>query len=97
MKTIFGEHRGMSNPTPPKITKFAPAKQRRLDQLLEKNAEGTITAKEKEKLEALVAEAEELMIDNSQRFAEFARSQSPQPPPGAVPVTVWVNPQLAER
>jgi hypothetical protein len=87
----------MNNRTPPKITKFAPAKQRRLDQLLEKNAEGKITAREKEKLESLVAEAEEMMVVNSQRLAEFARSQSPQPPVAAVPVTVWVNPQLAER
>jgi hypothetical protein len=87
----------MSRPTPPKIRKFAPSKQRRLDQLLEKNAEGTISAKDKVKLEALVAEAEKLMVANSQRLAEFARGQSPQPPAAAVPVTIWVNPQLTER
>ncbi len=87
----------MSSHTPPKIRKIAPAKQRRLDQLLEKNAEGTITAKEKEKLESLVVEAEELMVANSQRLLDFARSQSPQPPVDAVPVTVWVNPQVADR
>ena len=87
----------MNKPTPPKVRKFAPAKQRRLDQLLEKNAEGTITAKETAKLEALVAEAEELMVANSQRLSEFARSQSPQPPATAVAVTIWVNPQLTER
>ena len=87
----------MNKSTPPKVKKFAPAKQRRLDQLLERNAEGTITAKEKAKLESLVAEAEELMVANSQRFSEFARSESPQLPATAVPVTIWVNPQLAER
>jgi hypothetical protein len=84
----------MSIPTPPKIKKFPAAKQRRLDQLLDKMADGTIDEKEKAILERLVAEAEALMVFNSQRLAEFAKSQSPQPPPGAVPVTVWVNPQL---
>jgi hypothetical protein len=87
----------MSKRTPPKIRKLSTAKQQRLDQLLEKNAEGTITPKERETLESLVAEAEKLMVDNSQRLAEFARSQSPRPPAAAVPVTVWVNPQLAGR
>jgi hypothetical protein len=80
----------------PRTKKFPAAKQRRLDQLLEKNAEGTISAKEKTALELLVAEAEALMVANSQQLAEFARNQSPQPPPSAVPVTVWVNPQLTE-
>jgi hypothetical protein len=87
----------MSKYTPPKVRKLAPAKQQRLDVLLEKNAEGTITEKEKQALESLVAEAEKLMVANSQRLAEFARSQSPQPPATAVPVTVWVNPELAGR
>ena len=87
----------MSNTAPPKIKAFPPAKQRRLDELLEKNAEGTISAKEKVRLESLVMEAEQLMVFNSQRLADFARSQTAQPPPAAVPVTVWVNPQLAER
>jgi hypothetical protein len=87
----------MSIRTPPKIKKFPSAKQRQLDQLLEKNADGTIRPKERVRLESLVAEAEELMVANSQRLSEFARSQSPQAPPSAVPVTIWVNPQLAER
>jgi hypothetical protein len=79
---------------PPKIKRFPASKQRRLDQLLDKLAEGIINEKEKATLERLVAEAEALMVSNSKRLAEFASSQSPQPPPGAVPVTVWVNPQL---
>ena len=62
----------MRKATPPKITKFPPAKQRRLDELLEKNAAGTITAREKDRLDSLVAEAEALMVANSQRLAEFA-------------------------
>ena len=87
----------MNRRTPPKIKSFAPAKQRQLDALLEKNAQGKITAKERPKLQALVDEAEQLMVANSQRLADFARSEVPQPPPAAVPVTVWVNPQLTER
>ena len=87
----------MSKLTPPKVKKLAPAKQQRLEVLLEKNAEGSITAKEHQMLESLVAEAEKLMVANSQRLAEFARTQSPQPPAAAVPVTVWVNPQPAGR
>jgi hypothetical protein len=67
--------------TPPKVRKLAPAKQQRLDLLLEKNAEGTITEKERRALETLVAGAERLMLANSRRLAEFARRQSPQPPP----------------
>lgn len=87
----------MSKPTPPKIKKFAAAKQRRLDQLLEKNAEGTISAAEKATLEQLVDEAEALMVANSKQLANFARSQSPHPPVAAIPVTIWVNPQVAEH
>jgi hypothetical protein len=87
----------MSEAMPPKIKKFSPAKQRLLDQLLEQNAEGTISDLDKATLEALVSEAQELMIANSQRLAEFARSQSPQCPVAAVPVTVWVNPELTQR
>jgi hypothetical protein len=86
----------MRHRTPPKIKTLAPAKQRLLDALLEKNAEGKLSAKEREKLQSLVDEAEQLMVANSQRLADFARSESPGPSPAAVPVTVWVNPQLAE-
>jgi hypothetical protein len=82
---------------PPTFKAFAPAKQGRLDQLLDKNAEGEITAEEKAELNALVAEAEQLMVENARELADFARSQSPQPPAAAVPVTVWVTPQAAEQ
>jgi hypothetical protein len=87
----------MNKRNPPKIKELPTAKQKRLDQLLEKNAEGTISEKEREKLELLVGEAEALMATNARLLAEFARSQSPQPPATAVPVTVWVNPQLTDR
>ena len=86
----------MKKAVPPKVQKFAAAKQRRLDQLLEKNGEGTITPKEKAILEQLVAEAQALMVANTRRLAEFAKQQGVRPHAGAVPVTVWVQPRQAE-
>jgi hypothetical protein len=87
----------MKKSSPPKAAKFPAGKQRRLDQLLEKNSEGTITPKEKSTLEQLVAEAEEWMVANARRLAEFSQSEATRPPAGAVPVTVWVQPRQAER
>jgi hypothetical protein len=82
----------------PKIARFPLAKQRRLDELLEKNSEGTITPNEKSRLERLVSESEELAIANARKLADFTKSE----PNGtsaavAVPVTVWVSPQATER
>jgi hypothetical protein len=82
---------------PPKLEKLPAAKQRRLDELLEKNSEGTITARERVRLEQLVAEAEQLMVANGRRLAKFAEHQAPRGRAGAVPVTVWVQPEYAER
>jgi hypothetical protein len=82
----------MNKAVPPPIEKFPAAKQRRMDRLLDKNKEGTITVAEKAKLEALVAEAEQLMLANAKRMAEFARRDGNRPPKGGVPVTVWVQP-----
>ena len=48
---------------------LAEAKQRRLDQLLDKNSEQTIAADEAVELVQLVAEAEELMVANAKRLA----------------------------
>lgn len=89
----------MSQTTPPELTAFPPAKQQRLDQLLflATSADGAISPAEKTELESLVAQAEELMIANARLLADFARTQSPHPPAAAVPVTVWVTPQPAER
>ena|SRR5882724_13139280 len=86
----------MKKPAPPKIEKFPAAKQRRLDLLLDKNSEGTITPREKGKLQQLVAEAEELVIANARRLADFARSEKPHVPAAAVPVTVWVHPRARQ-
>jgi hypothetical protein len=79
------------------LKSFPAAKQRRLDLLLDKNSEGTITPREKDKLQQLVAEAEELMVANARRLAEFAQSEKPRVPTAAVPVTVWVQPALGKR
>src|ERR1700687_4881748 len=87
----------MKKPVPPKPLKFPAAKQRRLDRLLDKNSEGTISAKERATLETLVAEAEEWMVANAKRLAQFSKSERVHPASGAVPVTVWVQPQLSAR
>jgi hypothetical protein len=68
-----------------------------MDELLEKNSEGTITPAEKTRLEQFVAEAEQLMVENTQRLAEFLKEEGTEAPAEAVPVTVWVKPHLAER
>ena len=73
----------MKKPGPPKVQRFPAAKQRRLDQLLEKNSEGTITAKERAALEQLVAEAERLMVANGRRLAEFSQSEAARPLAGS--------------
>jgi hypothetical protein len=86
----------MKKVVPPRLAKLPAAKQRRLDQLLEKNSEGTITRTEKAKLEQLVEEAEQLMVANAKQLAEFSRSQGTRAPVDAVPVTVWVTPEQAD-
>jgi hypothetical protein len=83
----------MKKPVPPKVRKFPAPKQRRLDQLLDKNSQGTITEGERVNLVQLVAEAEQLMAENAKRLAEFSKAEPASPPPGAVPVTVWVQAQ----
>jgi len=55
----------MTNALRPKLKKFPAAKQRRLDELLDKNSEGTITPSENTRLQRLVAEAEQLMAANA--------------------------------
>jgi hypothetical protein len=87
----------MKKPGPPRLEKFPAAKQRRLDQLLEKNSEGNITPKEKVKLEQLVSEAEQLMVANARQLAKFSQNEGARPGMAAVPVTIWVQAQDAER
>ena len=87
----------MTNPMLPNIKKFPAAKQRRLDELLEKHSGGSITPREQQRLKRLVGEAEELMVANAKPLADFAKSQSPAAPLHAVPVTVWVSPDLSGK
>jgi hypothetical protein len=87
----------MKKTLPPKVKAFPAAKQRRLDELLDKNSEGTITPAERTRLERLVAEAEHLMVENAKRLAQFSQSEAAAAPLAAVPVTVWVMPQHAGR
>jgi hypothetical protein len=91
------ERLAMKKTAPPRLKRFPSAKQRLLDQLLERNSEGTITESQRAALERLVGEAEQLMVANGKRLAEFARSGAAGPPANAVPVTVWVTPESAER
>ena len=87
----------MKKPRPPKVKKFPAAKQRMLDQLLDKNCDGSISPGERTRLEQLVDEAERLMLANAKRLARFSRNESAGAPAGAVPVTVWVKPEPVER
>jgi hypothetical protein len=87
----------MKKTIPPKLESFSSAKQRRLDQLLDKNSEGSITESEKAKLKRLVTEAEELMVSNARRLADFSRNEAGRVPPDAIPVTIWVQPQAGAR
>jgi hypothetical protein len=76
---------------PPKLKKLPSSKQQRMDDLLERNREGVITTAEKAKLQALVAEAEQLMVENAKRLAAFHEQETIEAPSGATPVTVWVK------
>jgi hypothetical protein len=87
----------MKKSAPPKLQRLSAGKQRRLDLLLEKNSEGTITDKEKAKLRELVAEVEELMVKNGRRLANFSQRESARVPANAIPVTVWVQPHPGKR
>lgn len=82
---------------PPKLKKLSVAKQQRMDALLDRNREGAITPAEKAKLEQLVVEAEQLMVENAKRLAAFHKQQTTDVPSGAIPVTVWVKPAPAGR
>jgi hypothetical protein len=82
----------MSRPAPPTIKRFPADKQRRMDHLLDKIAEGSISESERVRLEQLVAEAEQLMVDNAKALSGYIADQPSSSPAQAVPVTVWVSP-----
>ncbi len=85
----------MTHHGPPPPEKLPAEKQERLHELLDRNSEGVITPEERTELESLVEEAEQLMIANSRRLAEFSQ-RDPGAPTGAVPVTVWIKPEQVE-
>jgi len=85
----------MKSPALPALKKFSAAKQRRLDELLTKNSNGSITPREQLRLQALVDEAEAVMVANAKLLADFAKQQAPSTSSPAVPVTVWLSPDLA--
>ena len=85
----------MAKLVPPTIERLPSEKQQRLHELLDRNSEGEIAPSEKVELEELVAQAQRLMVANAKRLADFARCEGEHPPEGAVPVTVWVTPQIA--
>ncbi len=87
----------MKKLVPPKVQNSPVAKQRRLDKLLDKNSEGTISAQEKGALEQLVAQAEQWMVANGRRLAGIFRHKAGRTLAGAVPVTVWVQSQPSMR
>jgi hypothetical protein len=92
-----GRIEAMKRHIPPRLKKFSVSKQRRLDELLERNSEGIVTAGEKARLEQLVADAEQLMVANAQLLARFSQAETANIPPSAVPVTVWVKQEHVER
>jgi hypothetical protein len=53
----------------PKLRRLAAAKQKRLDQLMARNNEGTLSRAEQEELRALVREAERMTLDNARTLA----------------------------
>ncbi len=87
----------MKKPVPPKLKRFPAAKQRLLDRLLDSSSEGSITESQRLTLERLVGEAEQLMADNARLLARFSQAEAARAPSAAVPVTVWVMPETAER
>jgi uncharacterized FlgJ-related protein len=82
---------------PPKLKKFPEAKQVRMDELLERNRERRISSAEKAQLKDLVAEAEQLMVENAKRLAAFQKHEQTKVPSGAIPVTVWLKPASLGR
>lgn len=66
----------MKKDVPPKVKKFPVAKQQRLDELLEKNSEGTITPGEITRLAELVAEAEQLMVANARSLVDYSEREA---------------------
>ena len=60
-----------------KLRRLAAAKQKRLDALMGKSNNGTLTNAEAAELRTLVREAEEIMLDNARQLAEQRQQLAP--------------------
>jgi len=60
-------------PSRPRLRRFPASKQKRLDLLMDKNNDGTLTKAEQRELQALVREAEALTLDNARTLANQSR------------------------
>lgn len=87
----------MKQRVPPKLKKLGAAKQRRLDELLDKNSEKPLRGDEKAELDKLVADAERVMVVNAKLLADFSDGEKAGAPAGAIPVSVWVKPERVGR
>jgi hypothetical protein len=81
----------MKKASVPKVRRLSAAKQRRMDELLDKSSEGRISSAEKRILEKLVAEAERLMVYNAKRLAQFTAIEARRGTTVRTPVTVWLH------
>jgi len=89
--TVGGDGTGETSTRKPVMKRFPAGKQERMDLLLDRNSNGRVSREERTELEALVAEAERLMMENTKRLATFARHHGGQQASRATPVTVWVK------
>jgi hypothetical protein len=97
VRALRGGGESMKTLVLPKVQMFPVAKQRRLDQLLETNSEGTITPGEKSALERLVGEAQELMLANARRLAEYSKGDAARPPAVQFPRSGQIHPTKRRR
>ena len=58
----------MASNFPVEIEQFSAADKQRMDDLLDRNSEGTITPEERVEVEDLVSQAEQLMVRNARRM-----------------------------
>jgi len=75
----------------PEVHRFPEERQARMDELLDRNSSGKISAAERVELEALVGEAERLMVENTKRLSQYCRRHTGRQQQRRTPVTVWVS------
>jgi hypothetical protein len=62
---------------PPKLTRIDSATQDRLDELMSRNTEGSLSAKERRELEVLVDKVERLSLENARLLSRQTRAAKP--------------------